>query len=81
LPDMTVVVMHGVLSPAAEKRLAMPELTQIVLTDTIPFHTPSLLPKTVVISVAHLLAEAILRLHQSRSISELFRSMHEEFPV
>jgi len=81
LPDMTVVVMHGVLSPAAEESLAMPEITQIVLTDTIPFHTPSLLPKTVVISVAQLLAEAILRLHQGRSISELFRTMHEEFPV
>ena len=81
LPDMTVVLMHGVLSPAAEESLAMPEITQIVLTDTIPFHTPSLLPKTVVISVANLLAEAILRLHQGRSISELFRNMNEEFPV
>jgi len=81
LPDMTVVAMHGVLNSAAEESLAMPEITQIVLTDTIPFHTPSLLPKTVVISVAQLLAEAILRLHQGRSISELFRTMHEEFPV
>jgi ribose-phosphate pyrophosphokinase len=81
LPDMTVVMMHGVLSPPAEQRLAIPEITQIVMTDTIPFHTPSLLQKTVVISVAHLLAEAILRLHQGRSISALFRSGHEEFPV
>jgi ribose-phosphate pyrophosphokinase len=81
LPDMTVVVMHGVFSPPAEQRLAIPEITQIVMTDTIPFHTPSLLQKTVVISVAHLLAEAILRLHQGRSISALFRSGHEVFPV
>jgi ribose-phosphate pyrophosphokinase len=81
LPNMTVAVMHGVLSPAAEERLAMPEITQIVTTDTIPTHTPSLLQKTVVISVADLLAEAILRLHQGRSISELFRNVDEEFPV
>src|SRR5437879_4300659 len=81
LPDMTVVVMHGLFSPPAEQRLAIPEITQIVTTDTIPFHTPSLLQKTVVISVAHLLAEAILRLHQGRSISALFRSGHEVFPV
>src|SRR5437016_4233430 len=81
LPNMAVVVMHGVLSPAAEERLAIPEITQIVMTDTIPVHTPSLLQKTVVISVADLLAEAILRLHQGRSISELFRSIREEFPV
>ena len=81
LPNMAVVVMHGVLSPAAEERLAIPKITQIVMTDTIPVHTPSLLQKTVVISVADLLAEAILRLHQGRSISELFRNMDEEFPV
>ena len=59
----------------------MPEITQIVLTDTIPFHTPSLQQKTAVLSVAPLLSEAILRLHQGRSISELFRNMPEEFPV
>lgn len=81
LPDMTVVVMHGVLSPPAVQRLAIPEITQIVMTDTIPLHTPSLRQKMVVISVAHLLAETILRLHQGRSISALFRSEHEEFPV
>lgn len=81
LPDITVVVMHGVFSPPAEQQLAIPEITQIVMTDTIPLHTPSLLHKTVVISVAHLLAEAILRLHQGRSISALFRSGHEVFPV
>src|SRR6266699_3645107 len=81
VPNMTVVFTHGVLSPAAEERLAMPEITQIVLTDTIPFHTPSLQQKTTVLTVAPLLAEAILRLHQGRSISELFRNMPEEFPV
>lgn len=81
LPNMAVVLTHGVLSPAAEERLAMPEITQVVMTDTIPFHTPSLLQKTAVISVADLLAEAIRRLHQGRSISELFRNMNEEFPV
>ena len=81
VPNMTVVLTHGVFSPAAEERLAMPEITQIVLTDTIPFHTPSLQQKTAVLSVAPLLSEAILRLHQGRSISELFRNMPEEFPV
>jgi ribose-phosphate pyrophosphokinase len=82
LPNMTVVVTHGVLSPPAEQRLAIPEITQIVMTDTIPPQKTSLLlQKTVVISVADLLAEAILRLHQGRSISALFRTRQEEFPV
>jgi ribose-phosphate pyrophosphokinase len=81
LPPMTVVVTHGVLSPPAEQRLAIPEISRIVLTDTIPLPNTSLRQKTVVLSVADLLAEAILRLHQNRSISALFRSRYEEFPV
>jgi ribose-phosphate pyrophosphokinase len=79
--SMTVAVTHGVFSPPAEQRLALPEITQIVTTDTIPLPKSSLLQKTVVFSVADLLAEAILRLHQGRSISALFRSRQEEFPV
>lgn len=81
LPNITVVVMHGVFSPPAEQNLAIPEITQIVVTDTIPLRITALGHKTVVISVAQLLAEAILRLHQGRSISALFRSEQEEFPV
>jgi len=81
LPNITVVGMHAVFSPPAEQNLAIPEITQIVVTDTIPLRIRSLRHKTVVISVAQLLAEAILRLHQGRSISALFRSEQEEFPV
>ena len=81
LPNMMVIVTHGVFGPTAEERLAMPEIAQIVVTDTIPIHTPSLMQKMVVISVADLLAEAMRRLHQGRSISELFRNVNEEFPV
>src|SRR5207248_11789623 len=71
MPNMTVVVTHGVFSSPAEQRLAVPEITQIIMTDTIPLQNTALLQKTVVISVADLLAEAIRRLHQGRSISAL----------
>ncbi len=80
-PDMTVVATHGVLTPAAEERLGRPEITRIVITDTIPFHSAGLLNKTSVISVAGLLAETISRLHQGQSISALFRRGHETYPV
>lgn len=80
-PDMTVVATHGVLAPAAEERLGRPEITRIVTTDTIPFHSAGLLDKTSVISVAGLLAETISRLHQGQSISALFRRGHETYPV
>ena len=81
MPDMTVVATHSVLTPAAEERLGRPEITRIVTTDTIPFHSAGLLDKTSVISVASLLAESISRLHQGQSISALFRRGHETYPV
>jgi ribose-phosphate pyrophosphokinase len=81
LPDITVVAMHGVFSPPAENLLAIPEISQIVITDTIPLRSAPLMLKTEVISIASLLAETIMRLHEGRSISALFRSEQEEFPV
>ena len=81
VPNMTVVSSHGVFSPPAEDQLALPEIAQIIVTDTIPLRSASLQQKTVVISVAPLFAEAVLRLHEGRSISELFSGWHEEFPV
>ena len=78
---MTVVSSHGVFSPPAEDQLALPAIAQIIVTDTIPLRSASLRQKTVVISVAPLFAEAVLRLHEGRSISELFSGWQEEFPV
>ncbi len=80
-PDMTVVATHGVLAPTAQEKLGRPEITRIVTTDTIPFHSAGLLDKTSVISVAGLLAESISRLHQGQSISALFKRGHETYPV
>jgi ribose-phosphate pyrophosphokinase len=81
LPDVLVAAVHGVFSPPAEQRLVIPEISQMIITDTIPLTIPALAQKTVVISVADLLAETILRLHQNRSISALFHDWHEPFPV
>jgi ribose-phosphate pyrophosphokinase len=81
VPNMTVVSSHGVFSPPAEDQLALPAIAQIIVTDTIPLRSASLRQKTAVISVAPLFAEAILRLHEGRSISALFGGWQEEFPV
>lgn len=81
LADISVVATHGVLAPSAGEKLDIPEIKRIVMTDTIPLHQAPLLHKTVVISVADLLAETVLRLHQGRSISELFRDWDEDYPV
>lgn len=63
---------HPVLSDTAADRLRRSVLERIVVTNTIPVAPTSQNDKIVVLSVASLLAEAIARIHQNRSVSELF---------
>ena len=62
---------HGVLVEGAVERLASAPIDQIVVTDSIP--VPNHHEKLVRLSVAPLLAESIRRVHEDRSVSELFR--------
>jgi ribose-phosphate pyrophosphokinase len=61
---------HAVLCGPARERLAHSGAEQIFLTDTIPCPNP---PDNVkIVSIAPLLAQAILRIHRSQSVSDLF---------
>jgi len=62
---------HGVLSDDAVAKINRSEIELMLITDTIPV-TKDLAPKIKVLSVAHILAEAIKRNHNGMSISELF---------
>jgi ribose-phosphate pyrophosphokinase len=66
-------VTHPVLSKDAMDRLAGSPIEEVVVTDTIPVPAEKRTPKLTVLSVAPLLAEAIVRVHENRSVSELFR--------
>jgi ribose-phosphate pyrophosphokinase len=72
-----VVVTHGVLSEGALERLHAAPIDEICITDTIPLPDARRAfdnhPKLRVLSVAPLIAEAIVRVHEGRSVSELFR--------
>ena len=65
---------HPVLSGAAVDRIEESPITELVITDTIPFDDGKRArsAKTTVISVAPLLANAISRIHHDDSVSELF---------
>jgi len=64
---------HAVLSGPALERLNASELDEIVVTNTIPLNgKEKICPKLKVLSVAPLLAEAIKRIHEERSVSSLF---------
>jgi ribose-phosphate pyrophosphokinase len=67
---VSAAVVHPVLSGRALERLGASRLERLLVTDTIPIAATS--PKIEVLSVAPLLAEAITRIHDGRSVSALF---------
>jgi len=72
-----VVATHGLLTEGALERLRDAPIDEICVTDTIPVSDPERFldnhPRLRVLSVAPLIAEAIVRVHEGRSVSELFR--------
>ena len=63
---------HPVFSGPAFERLAGAPLKEIVITNTIPVSEKKKLPNMVILSVAPLIGEAILRIHEDLSVSRLF---------
>jgi len=69
-----VAATHGVFAGPAVERLKAADLSEIVVTDTIPVkeEIKAALPNLTILSVANLVGEAIRRIHEHRSVSALF---------
>ncbi|HET9870159.1 MAG TPA: ribose-phosphate pyrophosphokinase [bacterium] len=70
--DIYACCTHAILSGNAVQKLQKTALKEIVVTDTIPLPPEKRVDKIKVLTVAPLLGEAILRIHNERSISTLF---------
>ncbi len=70
--NVTVMGVHPVLSGQAPERLRTAQVDEYVFSDSVPIPEAKMNPRITVISVAQLIAEAILRIHDGRSLSELF---------
>lgn len=70
--DIYACCTHPVLSGPAIERLEASPIVEIVVTDTIPIHGDRQISKLKVLSVAPLMGEAIVRIHEKQSISKLF---------
>jgi len=70
--EVRAVTTHGVLSGPACQRLEEAPIDEILVTDSINITPEKRLKKIKVLSVASLIGEAILRIHDERSVSNLF---------
>ncbi len=71
--SVSAVITHPVLSGPAIKRISESVLREVVVTDTIPLRADARdCDKLHVVSIAHLLGEAIRRINNEESVSSLF---------
>lgn len=70
--DVYACCTHPVFSGPAIERLSKAPIKEIVITNTIPVEGERKLPNMTVLSIAPLLGEAILRIHEDLSVSKLF---------
>ena len=71
--DIYACATHGVLPGEASQRLLeVPEIKEVVVTDTVPVNGGKLTSQITVLSIADLLGEAISRIHQGESVGALF---------
>ena len=63
---------HPVLTDPAVSRIATSEITELVVTNTIPLTPAKKHPKIKVLSIAPILAETMLRIFNDWSVSQLF---------
>ncbi len=72
-PEIHLAITHPILLPTALQRLNHPRIKELVVTNTIYVPPEKRHPKLTVLSVADLLADVILRIHEGRSVSSLLK--------
>jgi ribose-phosphate pyrophosphokinase len=70
--DVMACATHPVFSGMAFENITKANFKELIVTDTIPVEEP-VRPLVKVLSVAHVLGDAIIRIHEGRSVSEMFR--------
>ncbi|MEX0974563.1 MAG: ribose-phosphate pyrophosphokinase [Bacillota bacterium] len=70
--SITACATHGIFSGQAKSNMEEAGFQELVVTDTIPI-VESIRPLVKVLSVAPILGDAIIRIHEGHSVSEMFR--------
>ena len=73
--EIYVVATHGVLPGEASRKItSVSHIKELVITNTVPLSEDKVNSKIKVISIAPLIGEAIRRIHEGRSVGELFNN-------
>jgi len=75
--EVFACIVHPLLSRNASQRIVESCIKELVVTDTIALAPEKKSDKLKILSVAGLLGEAILRIHNAESISSLFKEVKE----
>lgn len=70
--DIYACCTHPILTDPALSRIAQSDITELVVTNTIPLAPSKKHPKIKVLTIAPILAETILRIYNDWSVSQLF---------
>ncbi len=70
--DIYASFTHPAFSPHAPDNLRKAKIKEMVTTNTVPIPREKMLPNITILSVAPLLGEVIRRVHEGRSVGELF---------
>ncbi|MCE9532202.1 MAG: ribose-phosphate pyrophosphokinase [Planctomycetes bacterium] len=70
--EVHVFATHGVFCGPAIERIRESAIKSVVITDSIPLAPDKQLDKIKILSVDHLLADAMKRIHENESVSKLF---------
>jgi len=72
--DIIAAVSHATITEEGLARLKASDISELIVTDTVPLGVDGEGYPIKVLSVAELLGEAILRIHEGRSVTTLFRA-------
>jgi ribose-phosphate pyrophosphokinase len=73
--EIYAAVTHGILTEKAVERINRSPLKRLIITDTVEHQPVPLEEKIKVVSVASIFGEAIRRIHNRESISEMFKDI------
>jgi ribose-phosphate pyrophosphokinase len=80
--EVYLAITHPVLVGKAIELLCATHVKELIVTNTIPVREEKRLNgKVKVLSVAPLLADVIRNIHENRSVSQILKKQHLEFPV